>query len=157
MPTTSVIQAVITKYGTLTAANFPSSTRPPIYLDEAPAVDSSGVQERPGYVVLRDLGLVPNYLGFERHTAEVNEFEMEVIYESLADIDTAVSAIKLNGGTRDQAQGFDLGTLSDLVSPRSTHQVLRTREVRRFVGVSLAGARVHSCTLSYRVTVQENP
>ena len=157
MPTTSIISAVMTKYDSLTAANFPSATRPPIYLDEAPPTDSSGVQERPGYVVLRDRGLVPNYLGFERHTAEVNEFELEVFYESLADVDTAVAAIKLNGGTRNQANGFDLGTLSDLISPRSTHQVLRTRETRRFAGVSLSGVRIHSCTLSYRVTVKEDP
>jgi hypothetical protein len=157
MPTTSIISAVITKYNALTASGFPSSTRPPIYLDEAPATDSSGTQERPGYVVLRDRGLVPQYLGFERHTAEVNEFEMEVFYESLADVDTAVAAIKLNGGTRAQANGFDLGTLSDLTTPRSTLQILRTRETRRFVGVSLSGARVHSCTLEYRVMVQEDP
>ena len=155
MPTTSVISAVMSKWNALTAANFPGSAVPALYLDEAPPV-ASGSQERTPYAVLRDKGQAPVYAEFERTTLEVCEFEIEVFYTSMADMDTAVAAVKLNGGTRDQAQGFDFGDLSDLSSPRSTHQILRTRETRRFSGVNLSGARIHSCTLEYRVTVKES-
>lgn len=164
MPTTSVIKAVMTKYAALTAANFPGASRPPMYLDEAPRTDSGGSQEYPPYVVLRDGGLEPTYAGFERHTLEVNGFTLEIYYPDdgttsggLAAIDIAAAAIKLNGGTRDQANGFDLGTLSDLTSPRSTHQVLRVRETRRLSGYGRDGKPVYVGTLEYRVTIQENP
>jgi hypothetical protein len=156
--TTSVIAAVLTKFNALTAANFPGSARPPIYLDAAPLTDSAGAQERAGdgYVVLRDLGTEPQ-LEFERTTLEVGEFDLEVYYRSLADVDTAVAAIKRNGGAVGAGSGFDYGTLSDLVSPRSTHEVRRVREQREFAGLDQTGARVHRCVLRYRVTVKESP
>ena len=53
----SVVSAAVAKFNALTAANFPSSARPPIYLDEAPLKDSAGADERPGYAVLTDEGL----------------------------------------------------------------------------------------------------
>jgi hypothetical protein len=156
--TTSVISAAITKFEALTASNFPSSTRPPIYLGAAPLTDSAGAQERAGdgYVVIRDLGTEPQ-LEFERTTLEVGEFEFEVYYRSLANVDTAVTAIKRNGGAVGAGSGFDFGTLSDLASPRSTHEIRRVRETREFAGIDQTGARVHRCVLRYRVTVKESP
>lgn len=155
MATGSVIAAVMSKFDALTAANFPGASRPSIYLDEAPQVD--GTQVRPPYVVLRDRGTTPAEADFERHTLEVTEFTLEIYYAALADCDTAAQAVKLNGGTRAQAQGFDYGTLSDLsLLSRSTHSVVRTAERRRFAGVSLSGARTHAVELDYRVTVKES-
>jgi hypothetical protein len=158
MATTSIISAVISKFEALTASGFPSSSRPPIYLDQAPLTDSAGAQENAsgGYVILRDNGQVPSG-EFERTTFETCDFQMEVYYASLADVDTAVLAIKRNGGAVGAGSGFDFGTLSDLSSPRSTHEIRRTRETRRLAGLSLAGARTYVCTLEYRVTVKESP
>jgi hypothetical protein len=152
--TTSVIAAAMTKFDALTAANFPSASRPEIYLDAAPVVDGS--QVRPPYVVIRDGGMVPGY-EFERTTLEVCEFTLEVYYASLADVDTAVTAIKRNGGAVGAGSGFDYGTLSDLTSPRSTHEIRRTKETRFLAGIDLSGNRIHACRLEYRVTVKESP
>ena len=156
MATTSIIAAVISKFESLGAVYFPGSSRPPVYLDQAPLTGAAGEQERPPYVVLRDGGQVPEY-EFERTTLEVCEFTLEVYYETLADVDTAVTAVKRNGGAVGAGLGFDYGTLSDLTSPRSTHEVRRVRETRRLSGVNFVGQRTHVCVLEYRVTVKESP
>jgi hypothetical protein len=158
MATQSIIAAGITKFAALTAANFPGATRPALYFDEAPAVNASGTQIQPtaaGYCVLKDEGQDVLSLGFERQTNEVCQFVIEVYYPSLADVDTAVLAIKRNGGTAAQGNGFDFGTLSDLASPRGTFEIVRTREQRAFAGQGKTGVPVHVCRLSYRVVVQE--
>ena len=149
----SIIAAVMSKFDGLDAANFAGGVRPKIYLDSAPLVNGSQVY--PPYVVLKDQGQVPSYVEFERSTLEVCNFAFEVYDYTLADVDTAVTAIALNGGTRDQALGLDYGTLADLSSPRGTHQVLRTRETRSLAGYDREGRRVHVCRLEYRVTVKE--
>ena len=149
----------MSKFDALTAANFPSSTVPPIYLDDPPLADG-GSQVRPPYVVLRDNGQTPE-LEFERTTLEVCAFALEVYYPTpdsggpLANVDAAVLAVKRNGGTSAQGLGFDFGTLSDLTTPRSTHEIRRVRETRRSAGFASDGRRVYVCVLEYRVTVKE--
>ena len=158
MATQSIISACITKFAALTAANFPNSTRPTLYFDEAPVVTASGAQlavTSTGYCVLKDEGQNVLSLGFERQTNEVCDFVIEVYYPSFADVDTAVLAIKRNGGTSADGNGFDFGTLSDLTSPRGTFEIVRTREQRAFAGMGKTGEPVHVCRISYRVAVQE--
>jgi hypothetical protein len=158
MPTQSIIAASITKFAALTAANFPNATLPVLYFDEAPVVNTLGVQVQPttaGYCVLKDEGQDVLSLGFERQTNEVEAFVIEVYYPSLGDVDTAVLAIKRNGGTATQGLGFDFGTLSDLASPRGTFEIVRKREQRAFAGMGKTGVPVHVCRISYRVVVQE--
>lgn len=151
----------MTKFDGLTAAGFPNAAVPPIYLDDPPLVDA-GVQVRPPYVVLRDKGMAPSY-EFERTTLEVCEFDLEVYYPTpdsggpLANVDTAVTAIKRNGGAVGAGSGFDYGTLSDLTSPRSTHEIRRVKETRRSAGFGQDGRRVYVCVLEYRVIVKESP
>lgn len=151
----------MTKYDTLTVGGFPDATVPPIYLDDPPLLDG-GVQVRAPYVVLRDNGQVPQY-EFERNTMEVCEFVLEVYYPTpdsggpLANVDTAVTAIKRNGGAVGAGSGFDYGTLTDLTTPRSTHEIRRMRETRRSAGFSQDGRRVYVCLLEYRVIVKESP
>lgn len=154
-PTTSIISAVLEKFRELAPANFPGGSRPDIYLDSAPLV-ASGDQVRPPYVVLRDNGQTPTYLEFERVTLEVCEFDLEIYYVDLGDCDTAAAAIRLNGSTRVLALGFDFGSLPALYLSRESHQILRTRERRALAGLSQSGARTHSVTLSYRVTIKES-
>ena len=158
MATQSIIAAAITKFAALTAANFPGSTRPPLYFDDAPVVTAAGAQVQPtaaGYCVLKDDGQDVLSLGFERQTNEAAHFVIEVYYPSLGDVDTAVLAVKRNGGTAAQALGFDFGTLSDLASPRGTFEIVREREQRAHAGLGKTGVPVHVCRISYRVVVQE--
>lgn len=158
MATQSIIAASITKFDALTAANFPGASRPALYFDDAPVVNAAGAQVQPttaGYCVLKDDGQDVLSLGFERQTNEVCNFVIEVYYPSLADVDTAVLAIKRNGGTTAQALGFDFGILSDLTSPRGTFEIVRTREQRAGASLGKTGVPVHVCRLSYRVAVQE--
>lgn len=155
MSTSSIIVAVQSKYASLTASLFPDSARPALYFDSAPLVD--GVQVYPPYVVLKDLGLTPTYLEFERTTLEVNNFAFEIYYPELGDCDTTGNAIKLNGGTRNTALGFDFGELPELGAPRESYQVLRTQEMRSLAGYGKTGPRVHLLRLEYRVTVKEAP
>lgn len=158
MATQSIIAAGITKFAGLTAANFPDATRPTLYFDDAPVVTAAGAQVQPttqGYCVLKDEGQDVTVMGFERQTNEVCNFVIEVYYPFLADVDTAVLAIKRNGGTTAQALGFDFGTLSDLTSPRGTFEMVRTREQRAHAGMGKTGVPVHVCRISYRVIVQE--
>lgn len=155
MPTTSAIYAAMLKYDALTAANFPNSSRPVIYLDEAPLVD--GGQVVPPYVILRDNGQTPTILGFERTILDVCEFTFEVYYTSLADVGTAINAIRLNGGAVGAGSGFDYGTLSDLTTPRSTHQILRGTIRHKLAGYGLTGLPVYMGSIDYRLTIQESP
>lgn len=158
MATQSIIKACIDKFAALDAANFPGGSRPALYFDEAPAVNASGAQVQPttaGYCVLKDEGQDVTVMGFERQTNEACQFVIEVYYPDLGDVDTAVLALKRNGGTADQALGFDFGTLSGLSSPRGTFEIVRTREQRSFAGKGKTGVPVHRCRVSYRVVVQE--
>lgn len=158
MPTQSIIDAALTKFDALTATNFPNSARPTIYFDQAPAVKADGSQlsvTSEGYVVLKDEGQEVVSFGFERQTNEVATFVLEVWYPSLADVDTAVLAIKRNGGTAADGNGFDFGTLSDLASPRGTFETIRVREQRGQEGRGKSGALVHFCRITYRVAVVE--
>lgn len=158
MATQSIIAACITKFAALTATNFPNYTLPTLYFDEAPVVTAAGAQlvvTSTGYCVLKDNGQDVLPLGFERQTNEVCNFDIEVYYPSLGDVDTAVLAIKRNGGTAAAGNGFDFGTLSDLASPRGTFEIVRVREQRGNGGLGKTGVPVHFCRISYRVVVQE--
>jgi hypothetical protein len=155
MPTTSVTAAVITKYESLTAANFPGSSRPRIDFGSAAQV-VSGLQLRPPFVVLKDNGREVKILDFERNNLQIVRFVFEVYAASAGDVDTIVSAIRLNGGGVGAGSGFDYGTLSDLTSPRSTHQIIPTAEPRLLSSyLDKDGVRIHGATLQYQVTVLE--
>lgn len=158
MPTQSIIDAALTKFDALTAANFPNATRPTIYFDQAPQVKADGSQlsvTSEGYVVLKDEGQQVVSFGFERQTNEVARFVFEVYYPSLGDVDTAILAIKRNGGTAAQGLGFDFGTLADLESPRGTFEIIRESERRSREPMGKNGALVHVGRVTYRVAVVE--
>lgn len=156
MPTTSITAAVITKFEALTAANFPSSTVPRIDFGRAAQVVAS-VALVPPYVRLLDAGRTVQQLDFERNALVTVRFVFEVIAVSAADVDTIVTAIRLNGGTVGQGLGFDYGTLSDLSSPKSTYRIVPVSEPRYLADVlDKDGARVHGCRLEYAVSVLES-
>lgn len=156
MPTTSVTAAAVTKYEALTAANFPSSTVPRIDFESAAQVVSSA-QKRVPYVVLKDNGRTTKVIDFERNNLVTHRFTFDVWANTLADVDTIVAAIRWNGGTVGQGLGFDHGTLSDLSSPKSTHQILPVGEPRS-LGERLDkdDNRVHGARLEYAIAVLES-
>lgn len=155
MATTSIIAAVITKYEALTAAGFPGAARPRIDFGKAPQL-VGGLPLRPPYVVLRDLGAPRTVLDFERNSLATPRFAFEVRANTLADVDAIVTAVRLNGGTVGQGLGFDFGTLSDLASPKSTHQILPAAEPRTLEPLDKDGVRVHGARLEYAVSVLES-
>lgn len=149
----SVISAAMTKFDGLTAANFPSSTVPDVYLDEAPPV-ADGAQKYTPYAVISDDGTEPeNHFG--QSVIERTRFRVTLYYASLADADAAALAVKYNGDATHTAQtGFDFGTLSGLPSGFTFKSLVRTRERRYFAGYAKAGGRVHAVELTYEATVQ---
>jgi hypothetical protein len=162
--TQSIIRACQLKFATLDAANFPGAARPRFDFDETPQVDENGAQIRvegqTGCVVLIDRGQDVKLLNFELTTREVANFDIEVYYESLADVDQAVYAIKRNppaGADESFApgRGFDFGKLPDLFSPRGTFVIRRVREQRSRVGLNRPGKPVHCCRINYRVEILE--
>lgn len=155
MATTSITSAVISKYEALTAANFPSSSRPRIDFAQSPQATATA-QTRVPFVVLQDLGRTVVPADFERNNFVTAQFAFDVWAATLADVDTTVTAIRLNGGTVGAGSGFDYGTLSDLTSPKSTHQILPTAEPRYLGGHDYNGQRVHGARLEYKVTVLES-
>ena len=145
----------MSKYEALTAANFPSAAVPRIDFGGVVQVAAS-VQLRPPYVRLLDAGRTVKPLDFERNNLVETRFVFEVIAASLADVDTIVNCIRWNGGTVGQGLGFDYGTLTDLTTPKATHQILPASEPRYLdPRTDVDGNRVHGCRLEYKVAVLE--
>lgn len=158
MATTSVIVACMNKWDSLNAALFPDGTLLPVYLDQAPQVDGTGSQLRPPYATLTDNGQTPTIAGFERTTLEVCEFTIDVYYSnSLANVATAIWAIRLNGGGIGDGLGFDYGELTDFVAPRDSYQVLRGKVQHSLAEYDKDGKPVYKGTIEYKVTVKESP
>lgn len=157
MASGSVIAAVMTKYGTLSAANFPNSTLPPIWLDEAPQEGTTGAQQRPPYVIIRDGG------GEDQWDTEVNAvtpgtFTLEVYYSgtnALANCDTAMNAILWNGANPNLVQGIGFMTL-DLTPPLYglAYAVLPTTDQHSYAGIDYAGQRTYKLAHDFRATYQ---
>ena len=155
MATTSITLAVIEKYEALTASNFPSSTVPRIDFGSMAQVVSAS-QVRQPHVRLLDNGREVKPLDFERNALVTTRFAFEVWAASLGDVDTIVTAIRLNGGGVGAGSGFDYGTLSTLASPKSTHQIVPSSEPRFLAPVlDIDGERVHGAVLEYAVEVLE--
>lgn len=149
MPSTSVVAVVQDFYNTLTASNFPNSSRPKIYFDDAPVVDS-GAQVYPPYVALEDTtGRMPQYQS-DYGGWEDGEIALKVYAPQLGDVDAIVQAIKYNGGNPEDRSGLDFATLS-LGSPLYSISVVRVLERRSFAGYGKEGPRVHLCELHYKV------
>lgn len=153
MATSSVILAVMEKFDGLTAGNFPGSSRPSVYLDEAPVYD--GGQLYPPYAIVRDNGEEFTSLGFERSNSYECRFTIDLYYESLADAATAVWAVRLNGGAVGAGSGFDYGTLGTLSVTRTPGQILPPTIRYRLDGYGKASKPVYVATMDYRITVQE--
>ena len=157
MSTLSIDAAVKSRYEALTAANFAGGVVPPMYFGMAAVTTSTGAAQRVPYVTFSEDAHPVTILDFERNALHVVTFVLDVYANTLADVDAAVLAIRLNGGTVGQGLGFDYGALTDLTSPRSTHQIIPVAEPRRLENaLDFSGARCHAARLTYRVSVLES-
>ncbi len=157
MPYSSVIAAVMAKYGALNASNFPGDVLPPIFLDEAPQQTGASAQQRPPYTIIRDGG------GEDQWDTEVNAvtpgtFTLEVYYSSadaVGDCDTAMNAILWNGANPNQIQGIGFMTL-DLTPPLygMGYAVVPTTDQHNYAGLDYAGQRTYKLAHDFRATYQ---
>jgi hypothetical protein len=156
MAATNVLKAVMDKWATLTAANFPGSAVPPIALDDMPVTSSDGSQVYPVYAILRDGGMTPLF-DFERNVVEATELTIEV-YGTLADCAQVVEAAKYNGGTIQAGSGLDFASLTFEAGAgaRVAFEVVRTREQWSYSGLSKAGQRFYRAELGYRATTRRS-
>lgn len=90
---------------------------------------------------------------------EVTELTLTVYYDTLANVDAAVEAIKYNGGATDAGSGFDFGSLSTLTGGGRVGQEIRRLSERRYTapGLGKTGQRTHACELKYRVSIRRSP
>jgi hypothetical protein len=152
MPTQSIIAAIQTKWDALTASGFPSSTIPPLYFEEAPVVNGSGVQVHPttaGYAVLKDNGHSVKSMAFGVVAKEVASLEFEIYYPSLGDCLTAALAVQLNGSTEAAHLGFDYGSLPALSTPLVLLAIIPRSSQGGFAGMGKTGVPVHVWKLGY--------
>lgn len=150
----TLVPSVIDKYELLTAANFPSSTRPPIYLDEAPQVTAAGAQLRPPYVVASVDSSAEVELCFESDGVETTRVTFEVYATSVADLDTTIAAIRFNGSSVATAAGFDAGSLPSLTDGVLLSMLIDRTPTRHHDGTDRDGKNVYRGELAYTVTVQ---
>lgn len=153
----TVIAGVMGKYGTLLAANFPSSSRPPIYLGEATQQTAAQAQLRPPYVIIRDAGGKDAW-DFESNCMTSGGFSLEVYYSSddaVADCGTAMNAILYNGSNPNQDAGIAFMTL-DLTPPlyATARGVTPTTDQYEYVGLDYQGKRTYRYTQDFEAVVE---
>lgn len=156
MAATNVLKAVLDKWAALTAANFPSSTVPPIALDDMPVTTSAGAQQYPPYAILRDGGMGILF-DLERNAIESTDLTIEV-YGALADCAQCVEAAKYNGGTIAAGSGLDFAdlTFESGTGARVSFSLVRTREQWSYSGLSKAGQRIYKAELGYRAVTRRS-
>jgi hypothetical protein len=149
----SYITAAQAVYDGLTAANFPGATRPPgPYMDAAPVTDGTGLQVRPPYVVMRDLGSAAKWT-FSGNAGKATpgqnaivdgEFVVEAYAVSLGDCDRIIAAILWNGAVPNNRAGLAFATFTlDTPLKGIAGYPVPTRNQRGFAGVDKTGAWVH--------------
>lgn len=159
MASGSIISAVEAFIPTLTAANFPNSIIPPIWLDEAPQEGPTGSQLRAPYLIIKDDGGKPKWtFGTNGGTPGQNaisegRFTLEAYYLSLADCDQAMNAILWNGATPNDRLGLAFATLA-LESPYKCLAIKPELDQRRYSGFQdLNGKRVHMARQDFSTQV----
>jgi len=162
MPYGSAIAACMAKYDTLSAANFPGASRPPIFLDEAPQEGSTGQQQRTAYVILEDISGDPEWT-FVQGPATTGQdgiidesFTLQVFYagtNALANCDTAMNAILWNGSVPNTRAGLAFCQL-DLASPLRSMMVIPKKSLSKYEGLDYLDRPVYSVRQWFKVMTQ---
>ena len=166
MAADDTIAAVQNFYDTLTAANFPDTTRPLIFLDEAPGTKSNpAVKIDPPYVIIIDGGEQPHTPGAaqpwavgEAMTIWEGTFLVRSYYVSLGDAALCNKAIMWNGVSPKLKQGLAFCTLlmnTPLFSfPFNCEP---GRRFRRYAGFQFNNDRVHMVEQHYKTRIHQDP
>lgn len=160
MAESSVLAAVMAKYGTLSAAGFPGSEVPSIWLDEAPQEGSTGSQLKPPYVIIRDGGGRDEW-DFETNAITPGSFSLDVYYaddgtsSGVTLCDQAMAAIFWNNVAPNLRSGIAFMTC-DLVAPLygMDGAVIPTTDQHSYAGLNFQGKRVYKYTHDFDVTYQ---
>jgi len=145
----TVIKAIQNKIAALTAANFPDSTIPPTFQDEATVTDGSGVQVRVPYIIISAPDTTPEYQS-DRGGIENHDIEIVVYAVTAAAANQIAEALKFDGQTPATKAGLDFGTLA-LDNPYYHIHTARTNNPRAYEDTDQASRRVYSVTLNYSV------
>lgn len=148
----TLVPALLSKWDSLTAANFAGGTRPPAFHDMAPQVTTG--QLRPPYAVF----------GVERgeatFTFESDQFEVTAvtirIFDTAENLDAAVAAARWNGGTVAQALGFDNGTLAGLTDGIQLWMHIDGPPTKHYDGLDKNNQTVYRAELRYSVEVHQS-
>lgn len=152
----SIIAGSIDLYNTLTASNFPGSTRPPIWLDEAPQQTGTGTQQRLPYVIIEDHGGNPKWTftssvatTYGQNAIVYDEFSITAYAASLGDCDTIMAAILWNGSTPNARAGLAFAVLS-LSSPLRGMTVIPGQTQANYAGLNYQGQRAYKIRQDFR-------
>jgi hypothetical protein len=146
-----LLASVLSKYDSLTAANFPSSSRPPIFHDLAPQVVSG--QLHPPYVVV-NIGKGPVDLTFESAMTEENTLNFVVYYDDEGSLNTTIRAIRFNGQVLSNNAGFDNGTLPSLTEGTLLAMLLTSPPATFWDNVNYQNKYIYRGEFSYDIMVQ---
>ena len=145
----SIIAGVIDFYNTLTAANFPSATRPAIWLDEAPQQTAAGAQQRLPYVIIQDNGGLPKWTftssvatTYGQNAIVEADFSITAYAETLANCDTIMASILGNGSTPNARAGLAFAILS-LNSPLKGMTIVPGFSQANYAGFNYQGKRAY--------------
>lgn len=145
-------KAVKDLYATLTAANFPGASRPPLYFGHAALRTAAGGFVNVPYVVLEDQG-ADTELDFESNPQSSGRFTLSVYYEKLEDVDAAGAAIRFNGAAPSARAGFD--NAPALTIPGWTYEPFSLVHVREVQGQlpdrGVSGQLIHRSVHTYDV------
>ena len=143
MTTPNIIAAVQTKWDAMTAGNFPSSTVPTLYFDEAPQVNGSGTQifpETAGYAVVKSTSGISIAYAFGVYGKETERLEFEIYYPSFGDCMQAARAVQTE---------FDFSTLPALATPLVLLAIRPRTSSEAMAGIGKTGVPVHVAKLGY--------
>ena len=160
MPYTTDVAAIIAKYDTLTAANFPNATRPPLWLDEAPAEGTTGATQRIPYAIIDDDGTEYEWtFGTTGMPASPGEnailrgrVTITVYYDSLANASQAMDAILWNGSLPNARAGIAFMTM-DLSSPYRSMTVKPEKSENKYAGFSYQAKPVYRVSTTFRTLI----
>lgn len=149
----TLLASLMTKYDSLSAANFPGSSRPPAFEEPVPD-EYNGAALYVPYVTLA-VEAAGTALTFEYAGVAAFKVTVTAYAYSQADTDATIAAVRYNGAAAASASGFDLGSLAAFDDGRLL--ALRPDGPPRpgFAGWGKDAKRVHTTTMTYTADVQK--
>lgn len=151
----SLLASIQSKIDGLTAANFPSSTVPPVYEDTAPQLNATSQLRRPFIVI--NITPMDALMTFESAEIEVSRITITAYADSQADADTIIECLRFNGQNIDQLAGLDAGTLPALtVGTLDSFVCTKPPKPGKQRLLSETAKYVHSTVIEYEAVVERS-